>query len=71
MVKNYICYESVDKGFISNIAFNKIMEYLVLETRIYHEDTDEVSYDCTELAVDNDQIRALRDFLNSLNLRGD
>lgn len=68
MVKNYICYESEDRHFISSIHYNKLSEYLVAEVKIYDKETGEVSEDYTELATNKDEIIALRDYLNSLKL---
>ncbi len=71
MVNIHICYKSEEKDFIINISFNKLSEYLLLEERRYDKETGEISYDGIELAVDNEQIIALRDFLNGLKLRED
>ena len=70
MAKNLIVYESPDKSFITHIGFLRISEYIYVQNLI-KRDNGETKQVTLELATDNQQIRALRDFLNNLNLKED
>lgn len=68
MVKDFIVYEASDKQFITSLHYQKLAEYLCLEMLIRDEDTGEIHKDYTELSTSNEELIALRDYLNSLPL---
>lgn len=66
MVKYKILWKGPEKDYINRIGFNKVAEYLYIESLNYDE--GEVESCLHELATSNKQIRELRDFLNGLEL---
>ena len=66
MVKAHVCFKAEDNQFITSLHYNKISEYLIVKQNWIHNG-DEYE-DVLELSTSNDELIALRDYLNSLPL---
>ena len=66
MVKNHICFKADDNKWITSLRYNKLSEYLIVVQNWINE--GEEYEDTIELSTSNNELIALRDYLNSLPL---